>query len=49
MYNDARLPPTEAWQAMTRDLRKAKDERNALALENTCVLPATSTRFTEYK
>lgn len=38
MYNDANLPETEAWTALTRDLREAKDSRNNLEKENACVL-----------
>ncbi|EJD36599.1 hypothetical protein AURDEDRAFT_154587 [Auricularia subglabra TFB-10046 SS5] len=34
MYEDTNLPATEAWQAMTRDLRAAKDARNTLEKEN---------------
>ena len=35
MFNDANLPETEAWEAMTTDLRRTKEARNALAQENT--------------
>ncbi|KAG8937079.1 hypothetical protein FRC02_006279 [Tulasnella sp. 418] len=34
MYNDINLPDDEAWEAMTKDLRQAKDQRNTLAKEN---------------
>ncbi|KAI6152177.1 hypothetical protein BKA82DRAFT_4108101 [Pisolithus tinctorius] len=34
MYNDANLPHDEAWQAMTNDLSKTKESRNALSHEN---------------
>jgi len=34
MFNDAHLPDTEAWTAMTRDLRQSKEGRNALSKEN---------------
>ncbi|KAI9466944.1 hypothetical protein BJY52DRAFT_1347724 [Lactarius psammicola] len=34
MFNDVRLPETDAWAAMTRDLRQCKEGRNALTKEN---------------
>ena len=34
MFNDVNLPEEAAWIAMTRDLRKAKEERNTLTREN---------------
>ncbi|KAF8272500.1 hypothetical protein EI94DRAFT_1718171 [Lactarius quietus] len=34
MFNDVRLPETDAWAAMTRDLRQCKESRNALSKEN---------------
>ena len=34
MYDDINLPDNEAWEAMTRDLRQAKADRNDLAKEN---------------
>ncbi|KAI0004943.1 hypothetical protein BJV74DRAFT_315564 [Russula compacta] len=34
MFNDAHLPETDAWAAMTRDLRQSKESRNALSKEN---------------
>jgi len=34
MFNDAHLPHTDAWAAMTRDLRQSKESRNALSKEN---------------
>jgi len=34
MFNDAHLPDTDAWDAMTRDLRQSKESRNALSKEN---------------
>jgi len=34
MFNDAHLPDTDAWAAMTRDLRQSKESRNALSKEN---------------
>ena len=34
MFNDAALPPTEAFDAMQRDLQMTKSRRNELALEN---------------
>jgi hypothetical protein len=37
MFNDAHLPDTEAWAAMTRDLRQSKESRNALSKENSYV------------
>ena len=37
MFNDAHLPETEAWAAMTRDLRQSKESRNALSKENSYV------------
>ncbi|KAG9038527.1 hypothetical protein FRB95_000748 [Tulasnella sp. JGI-2019a] len=35
MFNDAGLPETEAWEALTQDLQQTKDARNNLAKENT--------------
>jgi protein ECT2 len=37
MFNDAHLPDTDAWGAMTRDLRQCKESRNALSKENSYV------------
>ena len=37
MFNDAHLPDTDAWAAMTRDLRQSKESRNALSKENSYV------------
>jgi hypothetical protein len=37
MFNDAHLPDTDAWAAMTRDLRESKEGRNALSKENSYV------------
>ena len=37
MFRDANLPETEAWTVMVADLRKTKDDRNALTKENKCV------------
>ena len=37
MFNDAHLPDTDAWAAMTRDLRQSKEGRNALSKENSYV------------
>ena len=37
MFNDAHLPDTDAWGAMTRDLRQSKESRNALSKENSYV------------
>jgi hypothetical protein len=37
MFNDAHLPETDAWAAMTRDLRQSKESRNALSKENSYV------------
>lgn len=37
MFNDVRLPETDAWAAMTRDLRQCKESRNALTRENSYV------------
>jgi hypothetical protein len=34
MYNDVNLPEEEAWSAMSADLRKTKESRNALTKEN---------------
>jgi hypothetical protein len=34
MFNDAQLPPTEAFEAMKQDLQAAKASRNELVLEN---------------
>lgn len=34
MFNDANLPLDEAWQAMSSDLSKTKEDRNRLAQEN---------------
>jgi len=34
MYEDANLPETEAWEALTKDLRAAKDARNEIKREN---------------
>lgn len=34
MFNDAHLPESDAWAAMTRDLRQSKESRNALSKEN---------------
>ena len=38
MYNDANLPRDEAWTAIQRDVRAAKDARNVLAKENAYVI-----------
>lgn len=35
MFNDAQLPPTEAFSSLQRDLQSTKSERNDLRLENT--------------
>jgi len=37
MFDDAELPETEAWDALTQDLRRAKNDRNTLAKENSYV------------
>lgn len=37
MFNDAHLPDTDAWAAMTRDLRQSKEGRNSLSKENSYV------------
>jgi len=37
MFNDAHLPDTDAWVAMTQDLRQSKESRNALTKENSYV------------
>ena len=37
MFSDAHLPHTDAWVAMTRDLRQSKESRNALSKENSYV------------
>jgi protein ECT2 len=37
MYNDIHLPETDAWAAVTRDLRQSKESRNALSKENSYV------------
>ena len=37
MFNDVRLPETDAWAAMTRDLRQCKESRNALSKENSYI------------
>lgn len=37
MFNDAHLPDTDAWTALTRDLRQSKESRNALSKENSYV------------
>ena len=34
MFQDANLPQSEAWTAMTADLRHAKNQRNTLSKEN---------------
>ncbi|KAK0206394.1 hypothetical protein DFS33DRAFT_586286 [Desarmillaria ectypa] len=34
MFNDVNLPEDEAWMAMSNDLRKTKEARNALSKEN---------------
>jgi protein ECT2 len=34
MYNDLQLPEDEAWEAVTQDLRKTKEAKNQLSLEN---------------
>lgn len=34
IFEDAQLPSTEAFEALKRDLREAKGQRNDLALEN---------------
>ncbi|KAF9534699.1 hypothetical protein CPB83DRAFT_780431 [Crepidotus variabilis] len=34
MYNDANLPDDEAWQALSKDLRQTKEDRNKLRIEN---------------
>jgi len=38
MYEDANLPETDAWEALTRDLRAAKDARNEKERENEYVV-----------
>jgi hypothetical protein len=47
MFNDAHLPDTDAWGAMTRDLRQSKESRNALSKENSYVsaINPSATRF----
>jgi regulator of replication initiation timing len=35
MFNDAQLPPTEAFAGLRQDLQNTKTERNELRLENT--------------
>lgn len=35
MFNDAQLPPTEAFNALRENLQSTKNERNHLRLENT--------------
>ena len=47
MFNDAHLPDTDAWAAMTRDLRQSKESRNALSKENSYVsaINPSATRF----
>ena len=46
MFNDAHLPDTDAWAAMTRDLRQSKQSRNALSKENSYVSAVISeTRY----
>ena len=42
MFQDANLPDTEAWTAMTADLQKAKADRNQLSKENAYVLQSCS-------
>ena len=37
MFNDMHLPETDAWAAVTRDLRQSKESRNALSKENSYV------------
>ena len=37
MFNDAHLPEESAWQALTKDLKQAKEARNQLSRENRCV------------
>lgn len=37
MFKDANLPETEAWAAMTQDLRESKAARNNLQRENVLV------------
>lgn len=44
MFNDAHLPDTDAWAAMTRDLRQSKESRNALTKENSYVSAIDSGR-----
>jgi hypothetical protein len=44
MFNDAHLPDTDAWGAMTRDLRQSKESRNALSKENSYVPKIQSQR-----
>jgi hypothetical protein len=34
MFNDANLPETDAWAAMTKDLQETKAARNDLRREN---------------
>lgn len=34
MYNDVQLPEDQAWAAMTADLKKCKNTRNALSKDN---------------
>ena len=38
MFNDMHLPETDAWAAVTRDLRQSKESRNALSKENSYVI-----------
>ncbi len=35
MFDDVNLPETEAWQAMSADLKETKASRNKLSRENT--------------
>ncbi len=37
MFNDVNLPEDDAWIAMSNDLRKTKEARNALSKENSYV------------
>jgi hypothetical protein len=48
MFNDAHLPDTDAWAAMTRDLRQCKESRNALSKENSYVPTMTRRRNRMY-
>ncbi|KAF8917932.1 hypothetical protein CPB85DRAFT_1284072 [Mucidula mucida] len=52
MYNDINLPDDEAWEAMTSDLQRTKEARNALSKENQYLkrqLAETTLKYDEWE